>query len=329
MPTPHTEPVIDARALRRTFGDVVAVAGIDLTVMPGEVVAVLGPNGAGKTTTIEMLLGLRSPTSGSVRVLGGDPGAQDVRARVGAMLQDTDAPESLTVTEMVALVGAYYPVHLPTDLVVERADLSEHASKRVTQLSGGQRQRLSFALAIVGDPDLLFLDEPTAALDVVARQRFWTYVRAFADLGRTIVFSTHDMSEADSEADRIIVIDRGRIIADAPPAELKTVVAGRTVRLRTDAPLAELSALPGVRHVGLPGRGGAPGQAQDQAPDGTLTAVELHVGDAVEPLRALLSSGRTVTDLTVAEASLTDAFLHLTGRPAARPDAATEDLENR
>lgn len=308
-------PVIEARDLRRTFGDVVAVDGIDLTIRRGEVVAMLGPNGAGKTTTIEMLLGLRRPTSGSVRVLDASPEAADVRARVGAMLQDTDAPDSLTVAEMVTLVGTYYPVHLPTPFVLERADLAEHAAKRVNQLSGGQRQRLSFALAIVGDPDILYLDEPTAALDVVARQRFWTYVRAFSDLGRTIVFSTHDMAEADAEADRIVVIDQGRIIADASPGELKRLVAATTVSMLTTATEVELSALPGVRSVTL---GPAPEGATE-----TLTSAVLHVSDAVAPLRALLASDAVVADLLVTEASLTTAFLHLTHQqPGTTEDAS-------
>lgn len=296
-------PVIEARALRRTFGEVVAVDGIDLTIRRGEVVAVLGPNGAGKTTTIEMLLGLRRPTSGSVQVLGADPESADVRARVGAMLQDTDAPASLTVAEMITLVGTYYPMHLPTSFVLERADLVEHAGKRVNQLSGGQRQRLSFALAIVGDPDILYLDEPTAALDVVARQRFWTYVRAFADLGRTIVFSTHDMNEAD-EADRVVVIDHGLVIADASPTELKRLVAATTVTLRTDATPDTLHGLPGVRSATI----------EEPGTDG-LRPVMLHVSDAVAPLRVLLASDATVVDLLVTEASLTTAFLHLTSQP--------------
>lgn len=297
---------IEAFGLRKTYHDVVAVDGVDLVVPTGQVVAVLGPNGAGKTTTIEMLLGLKRPTGGRPRVLGGDPQSPAVRRRVGAMLQDTDAPESLTVTEMVDLVASYYPTRLPLREVLARADLAPYARRRVTQLSGGQRQRLSFALAIAGDPDLLFLDEPTAALDVGARRAFWEQVAGFAALGKTILFSTHNLAEADEFAERVVVINAGRIIADGTPHEVKQLVPGRTVEVTTDAPDTELLALPGVRgleHV-IPGeRAHLPG---------TTRPVRLQVVSPEDTLRALFHSGRTVTDLTVTEASLEDVFVHLT-----------------
>lgn len=295
---------IEARGLRRTFGDVVAVDGIDLVVDPGEVVAVLGANGAGKTTTIEMLLGMRTPTAGNVTVLGGAPTDRAVRARVGAMLQDTDAPGSLTVAEVVDLVGAYHPVRLPTALALARADLAEHARRRVSQLSGGQRQRLSFAIALVGDPDLLYLDEPTAALDVAARVELWEHVRAFAALGRTIVYSTHNLSEVQGTASRVVVIDRGRIIADGTPDEVRRLVEGSTVVLRTDAPASVLRALPGLRGVDDPL--GAEGAT-------AVRRVTLHVVDPVTALRVLLTSDAHVSALEVATASLEDAFFALTG----------------
>ena len=289
---------IEARGLRRTFGDVVAVDGIDLVVEPGEVVAVLGPNGAGKTTTIEMLLGMRTPTSGTVTVLGGAPTDDAVKARVGAMLQDTDAPGSLTAAEVVDLVGAYHPVRIPTALALARADLSEHARKRVSQLSGGQRQRLSFAIAMVGDPDVLYLDEPTAALDVAARVELWEHVRAFAALGRTVVYSTHNLAEVKGTASRVVVIDRGRVIADGTPDSVRRLVEGATITLTTDAPAAVLSALPGLRNVEDPG--------------GPVRAVVLHVTDPVAALRTLLVSDTHVSALEVTEASLEDAFFALT-----------------
>ena len=237
--------IIETQALGKDYGTVQAVRAIDLEVPTGQVTAVLGPNGAGKTTTIEMLLGLRRPTRGTVWVLGGDPQSRTVRARVGAMLQDTDAPESLTVREMIDLVATYYPARLPTDEVLDRADLAVQSDRRVTQLSGGQRQRLSFALAIAGDPDLLFLDEPTAALDVGARREFWQQVSGFASLGKTILFSTHNLAEADEFAERVVVIDSGEIIADGPPSRIKQMVAGRTMTLGTDAPLDWLHSLAG------------------------------------------------------------------------------------
>lgn len=160
---------------------------------------------------------MRHPTAGSVSVFGADPGAAATRARTGAMLQDSDVPEGLTVTETIDLVRHYYPVALPVDEVLARADLTEKRSSRVSQLSGGQRQRLSFALAICGDPDLLFLDEPTAALDVEARHTFWEQVRGLADLGKTVLFSTHNLAEADALAERVIVISRGRVLVDGTP----------------------------------------------------------------------------------------------------------------
>jgi ABC-2 type transport system ATP-binding protein len=298
--------VIEAVGLSRRFGEVLAVDAIDLRVGEGEVVAVLGPNGAGKTTTLEMLLGLRTPTSGTVRVFGGNPTSAGVRGRVGAMLQDTDAPESLTVTEMVNLVAAYYPYRLPTADVLQRAALTGHHRRRVTQLSGGERQRLSFALAIAGDPDLLYLDEPTASLDVSARRAFWAHVSDFAALGKTILFSTHNLEEADLVADRVVIINAGRVLSDGTPRQLKALLAGRTLELVTDANDAELAALPGVRAVvALPADPGTAARPR-------LRRVRLQAADAEPPLRALFATGRTVADLLVTEATLEEAFVHLT-----------------
>ena len=222
--------VIEASGLTKRYGDLVAVDALDLIIYEGDVVAILGPNGAGKSTTIEMLLGLRSPTHGSVSVFGASPNAKATRARVGAMLQESDAPEALTVAEVVDLVRHYYPFALPVDEVLSRAGLLDKRGNRVAQLSGGQRQRLSYALAICGDPDLLFLDEPTAALDVAARHGFWQQIRGLSTQGKTILFSTHNLDEADALADRIVVIDRGRVVADGTPAQVKATVAARTVR---------------------------------------------------------------------------------------------------
>ncbi len=300
--------VVEATSLTRRFGDVVAVDRIDLRVGEGEVVAVLGPNGAGKTTTLEMLLGLRRPTSGRVTVFGADPTTRAVRARVGAMLQDTDAPESLTVTEMIDLVAAYYPYRLPTADVLDRSALTTLRKRRVTQLSGGERQRLSFALAIVGDPDLLYLDEPTASLDVGARRLFWTQVADFAALGKTILFSTHHLDEADNIADRVLIINRGRIFSDGTPRELKGLLAGRRLELVTDAGAGQLRALPGVRQVDI--LADEPDQTNGRR--GARQRVRLQTSTAEPALRALFGQGYAVEDLIVAEASLEEAFMHLT-----------------
>ena len=204
--SPPAPAVIQAAGLTKRYGDLVAVDSLSLTIGQGDIVAILGPNGAGKSTTIEMLLGLRTPTHGSVRVFGADPNAKATRARVGAMLQESHAPETLTVAEAVDLVRHYYPYALGVEDILRRADLLEKRDNRVGQLSGGQQQRLNFALAIAGDPDLLFLDEPTAALDVAARHLFWEQVRGLAAQGKTILFSTHNLAEADALADRVVAV---------------------------------------------------------------------------------------------------------------------------
>ena len=297
--------VIVATNIRKRYGPVEAVAGIDLTVAAGEIVAVLGPNGAGKTTTIEILLGLRHPSTGQVRVFGQRPDAPQVRARVGAMLQDADAPESLTVAELVGLVGRYYPYALPVAEVLSRAGLERRGGARVGGLSGGQRQRLSFALAICGDPDLLFLDEPTVALDVEARRAFWEQVRGLAALGKTILFSTHYLAEADAFADRVVVIHQGRVLTGGPPAAIKALVAAKTVRLATDLPLAEVRGIDGVEHAELdPGRPGGP-------PVG-LERLVVQSSAPERLLSELLSRGAALEDLTVVDTDLEAAFVRLT-----------------
>ncbi|MEO8827346.1 ABC transporter ATP-binding protein [Lapillicoccus sp.] len=293
--------VVQATSISRSYGETLAVDGLDLNVPEGQIVAILGPNGAGKTTTIEMLLGLRRPDSGKVRLFARQPDSPYARARVGSMLQDHVGPENLTVRETVALVRRYYPWALPVDGILDRADLVGKQRSKIGELSGGQRQRLSFALAIAGDPDLLFLDEPTAALDVVARTAFWQQVRAFATLGKTILFSSHNLGETDDVADRIVVIDHGRLVADDTPAGIKGLVADRTVHLTTDASREELAAMDGVKAL--------------DAVDGTQGESGSWVVQTRRPehlLETLFSRGRTVTGLQVVETDLEAAFLHLT-----------------
>jgi ABC-2 type transport system ATP-binding protein len=210
--------VIELSAVSKEYGAVHALDGIDLRIERGEIVALLGPNGAGKTTTFELLLDLARPTLGRVEVLGGPPSA--ARGRVGAMLQSAGLPEQVTVRELVRLVGRSYPRSVPVDAVLERVHLATRASQTVTTLSGGERQRLLLALALIGEPELLLLDEPTAAMDVVSRRSFWAQARTAVGHGATILFATHDMTEAETVADRILVIARGRLLADGTPAEL-------------------------------------------------------------------------------------------------------------
>ncbi|MGH3383166.1 MAG: ABC transporter ATP-binding protein [Nocardioidaceae bacterium] len=295
--------VIEAVQIRKRYGDVEAVDGIDLVVTEGEVVAVLGPNGAGKTTTIELLLGLRLPTAGTVRVFGEPPDRPAVRGRVGAMLQDTAVPEGLTVAEAIRLVGRYYPYRLPVDDVLARAELTDKRRARVGDLSGGQLQRLSFGLAIAGDPDVLFLDEPTVALDVEGRRAFWEQVRGFAALGKTILFSTHYLAEADAVADRVLVIHRGRLIQDGPPAALKALVAARTIRVATDLPLDDLRAIAGVDQVAA--------DVDRTAPAG-LQYVTVRSSRPEEVVAQISIAGCRLHDLTVEDTDLEAAFVRLT-----------------
>lgn len=202
-------------------GGIAAVREVSLTVAPGQTLALLGPNGAGKTTTIRMILGLVRPTVGTVRVFGRDPRDVATRLRIGTMLQIAELPASLSVREHITLFSAYYPQPLAIEETLRLAALDELADRRSERLSGGQRQRLAFALAICGDPDLLVLDEPTASLDIESRVALWEQIRVLAVRGKTIVFTTHQLAEADALADRIAFISRGSIVADGSPAEIK------------------------------------------------------------------------------------------------------------
>lgn len=212
--------VIELSGVTKQYGSVRALDGLDLRVERGEIVALLGPNGAGKTTTFELLLDLTRPTEGRVEVLDGPPSR--ARGRIGAMLQSAGLPDQVTVRELVRLIGRSYPSAVPTDEVLQRVNLTARATRTVTTLSGGERQRLLLALALIGEPELLLLDEPTAAMDVVSRRSFWAQARAAVGHGATILFATHDMTEAQTVADRILVVARGRLLADGTPAELVT-----------------------------------------------------------------------------------------------------------
>lgn len=226
-------PAIELRGLHRSFrtkaGTVEAVRGIDLTVHPGEVVAMLGPNGAGKTTTLDMVLGLTEPSSGTARTCGLPPRQAVTAGRVSAVLQTGGLLHDLTVRETVVLLASMYDHPSPVDDVLARAGLDGLERRMVSKCSGGEQQRLRFALALLPDPDLLILDEPTAGMDVTARREFWTAMHAEAEQGRTVVFATHYLEEADAFADRIVLIAGGRVVADGTTAEIRARAAGRTV----------------------------------------------------------------------------------------------------
>jgi ABC-2 type transport system ATP-binding protein len=311
---------VQARGLRKTYGDTRAVDGIDLSVPAGQVVAILGANGAGKTTLIEMLLGMRRPDAGEVALFGQRPGSRAVKARVGAMLQDSDIPQSLTVAEIVGLVATYYPRAVDVGEALRRADLTAKADTRANQLSGGQRQRLSFAMAIVGAPDLLFLDEPTAALDVEARRAFWEQVRGYAAEGVTVLFASHHMGEVEALADRVVVVHRGRVVADDTPAHVAGAVATRRISLTTDVPESRLRELVGTVAVHRSGTGGiAPDGLTDGLADGPADGLTRYDIDSTAPeqaVGALFRGGARVDRLVVGDADMETAFLHLIGYAA-------------
>lgn len=242
--TETSDPAIRIRGLRKSYGDLEAVRGIDLEVAEGEVFALLGPNGAGKTTTVEILEGYRRPDAGEVRVLGQDPQAAGsaLKSRIGIVLQSTGMDPYLTVSETLDLFGSYYPKSRPAEEIMELVGLTEKADVRVTRLSGGQQRRLDVGVGLAGDPELLFLDEPTTGFDPGARRAAWEVIRALAGLGKTVFLTTHYMEEAQYLADRVAIIAAGKIIADGPPATLAGRDLGATViRLR----LPEGAQLPG------------------------------------------------------------------------------------
>ena len=289
-------PVVELQAVSKRFGAVEALREVSFAVRPGEVVALLGPNGAGKTTAISVMLGLRRPTSGEVRLLGMDPHDRRARSRCGVMLQESGVPMTLTVRELLDLFRSYYPDPLPTAQVIAMADLADKAGARAGNLSGGQRQRLYFALAVCGNPEVLFLDEPTAGLDVEARRDFWGQIRGFVQAGKTILLTTHYLEEADALADRIVVIAHGRLIADATPAALKARTAGKRVSFDLGQPLDE-SVFAGL-----------PVQRLELAPH----HVTLLTSEPETVLRALFARGVELHNLEVVGASLEEAVLELT-----------------
>ncbi|HKW44749.1 MAG TPA: ABC transporter ATP-binding protein [Candidatus Eremiobacteraceae bacterium] len=293
--------VVDVRDAVKNFGPVRALDGVSLQVRAGEVVALLGPNGAGKTTCVSLMIGLRKPTSGTATLFGLAPADLRARTRCGVMLQESGLPSYLTVRETIDLFRTYYPAPLSTQSVVELVGLEEKERAQLHTLSGGQRQRLYFGLAMCGDPELLFLDEPTVGLDVEARRGFWTHVKSFVRSGRTVVLTTHYLEEADALADRIVVIDRGRILADASPAVLKSATMAKRVSYTAARAAVESD------FEGLP--------LQTVVLDGSR--VEIVTSEPEALLRALFLRGDVAADLEVTGASLEHAVLQLTARDGA------------
>lgn len=292
---------LSIRGVHKTFGAVHAVAGVDLDILRGQIVALLGPNGAGKTTLLDMVLGLTSPTQGSIQVLGETPHQAVVNGKISAMLQTGGLLRDLTVRETVNLIASTYRRSLDPDDVMRRTGLEPLARRAVAKCSGGEQQRLRFALALLCDPQVMILDEPTAAMDVNARRDFWATMRQEAREGRTIIFATHYLQEADEFAERIVLMAAGRIVADGTVAEIRAIAGAKRVSVYwPQATNADIAAVPGVNRA-------------TRMPE----CVEFEANDADATARYLLTK-TPATGLEIVAASLDDAFAALTatGAPA-------------
>ena len=290
-------PAVRLGGVTKFFGDVHAVRGVDLEIQPGEMVAFLGPNGAGKTTTIDMVLGLSHPTAGQVEVFGMAPRQAIARGLVAAVMQTGGLLKDLTVRETVQYTASLFADTKPVDAVLESAGITEIAGRKVAKCSGGEQQRLRFAMALLSDPALLLLDEPTTGMDVEGRRSFWSAIREDARHGRAVLFATHYLEEADLYADRIVLISNGTIVADGTGSEVKALASGRTVRATLVGPdVSALTRINGVEHVEVRGD-----QVYVRTQDSDLLA------------RHLLTN-TDAHDLEITAHGLEDAFLSLTGR---------------
>jgi ABC-2 type transport system ATP-binding protein len=289
------EAVVEAVEASKTYGKTQALRTTTLRIAQGEVVALLGPNGAGKTTFVSLMLGLRKPTTGSVRLFGLDPRDRRARSRTGVMLQESGVPQFLKVREIIDLFRSYFPRPLDRDAIVNTAGLADKSNDLVVTLSGGQQQRLYFALAMCGDPQALFLDEPTVGMDVEARRNFWVHLRGFARSKRTVLLTTHYLEEADAIADRIVVIEKGIVVADASPSVLKARVENKRVTFDAAAP-PDLTGLP-VHRV-----------------ESTGSRISVLTAQPEAVLQALFARGVQIRNLEVVGATLEEAVMGLTVR---------------
>ncbi len=295
--TTSAVPVAQLKAVRKQYGQQVALDGVDFVIGTGEVVALLGPNGAGKTTMLRLLLGLASPSNGTVEVFGRNPKLDGTRARTGAMLQVGKVPETLRVSEHIDLFSSYYPNPLALNEVLAIAGLNGLERRAFGELSGGQKQRVLFALAICGNPDLLFLDEPTVGLDVESRRAMWSQIRHLVTCGKTVLLTTHYLEEADALATRIAIIHQGRIVADGTPEAIKTKTLGKRVRCVTSLPASAVQQFAYVIDV--------------KADRGAL---DIHTTQAEVLVRQLLSQDPLLTGLEVSSGGMEEAFLALTNQ---------------
>ncbi|MDM5337547.1 ABC transporter ATP-binding protein [Fictibacillus enclensis] len=290
--------VVSLKHVSKSFKNEKAVDDVSFSIQAGEIVAILGPNGAGKTTTILMMLGLMEPETGFSTLFGSDPKSKKVREKIGAMLQEVSVMDGLTCREILTLVRTYYPNPLPVDELIDLTGLEERdLKKRAEKLSGGQKRRLNFALALAGDPDLLFFDEPTVGMDISARKSFWDTVRLLKERGKTIIFTTHYLQEADDVAERIIMFHKGRIVADGKPEALKSKIARQTVSFVAEnrIPLDEFWKLPNVQDVYRLGE-----------------RVYILSDDSDRVLKALFQNKWNIRNIRTEQGKLEEAFDHLT-----------------
>ncbi|MGR4848444.1 ABC transporter ATP-binding protein [Streptomyces sp. LARHCF252] len=298
-----TASVVAFDQVSKAYDTVRAVDGLTLTLRPGETVALLGPNGAGKSTTLDLLLGLKTPDSGTVRLFGAGPREAIVAGRAGAMLQSGGLMDEVTVAELVRLACDLHPKPYQPSEVLSRAGIAQIAGRKVNKLSGGQAQRVRFALATAGDSDLIVLDEPTTGMDVTTRQAFWATMREQADQGRTVLFATHYLEEADAVADRVLVLHRGRLLADGTAAEIKAKAGARRVSfdLAGDVDEAALRGLPFLTSLAVSGR-----------------TVRIQSTDADATVHALYGLGVYPRNLEVAGLGLEQAFVAITAAEEAK-----------
>lgn len=289
-----SRPLI-ARNLIKAFGQTKALDGLSLHIPPRKITALLGANGAGKTTLIRSALGLQKTDSGELSVLGGKPGSLAVRSKLGVMLQNSELPDLLTAREMLTQFGSAYPAPLPVDRLIKQCDLSDFADKRYKKLSGGQKRRVQFALALIGDPELIFLDEPTTGLDGEARRVLWGIVRDLSESGKTVLLTTHYLEEADALADHIIVMATGRVVAEGPADDIRQQASGALITCETSLGDADLAAMPNVIAVQSSGR-----------------LREIRTSSVTDTARALLNADLSLSDLTISKPRLEDAFQALT-----------------
>jgi ABC-2 type transport system ATP-binding protein len=291
-----TGPVVSFENVSKHYGNLKAVDGLSLDLRKGETVALLGPNGAGKSTSLDILLALRKPTSGRIKMFGSDPYHAVKSGRVGAMLQSGGLMPEVTVRELVTLVAGFHPRPVPVDVTLKRAGIDTIADQRVDRLSGGQTQRVRFALAIAGECELIVLDEPTTAMDVETRQLFWANMKVEVAEGRTLLFATHYLEEADQAADRILVINRGRLLADGTPAEIKERAGAKRMSFRLD-------------RVDEPFLLGLPGLVSLEIRN---DLVQIQSSDSDATLYAVLDAGYRPREVEIGSLGLEQAFLAIT-----------------